>query len=119
MFKCSKGLELKNSNSYIMPQPIWPILPYSPHFCQMQYAISFNLLNIEGRCNPSIVGSFSKKRQFFWRVLTISAVLPLLYLNQSIIYLFSKEKTIIDKYNKLKLNKTNKILRNNLAYYLL
>ena len=57
--------------------------------------------------------------QFLWRVLTISAVLPLLYLNQSIIYLFSKEKTIIDKYNELKLNKTNRTLKNNLAYYLL
>ena len=38
----------------------------------------------------------------------------------SIIYhLFSKEKTIINKYNEIKLNKTNKTLRNNLAYYLL
>ena len=40
-------------------------------------------------------------------------------INQSIIYLFSKEKTIINKYNEIKLNKTNKTLRNNLAYYLL
>ena len=40
-------------------------------------------------------------------------------INQSIIYLFSKEKTIINKYNAIKLNKTNKTLRNNLAYYLL
>ena len=40
-------------------------------------------------------------------------------INQSIIYLFSKEKTIIDKYNEIKLNKTNETLRNNLAYYLL
>ena len=36
-----------------------------------------------------------------------------------IYYLFSKEKTIINKYNEIKLNKTNKTLRNNLAYYLL
>ena len=46
---------------------------------------------------------------------------PLFFLsiNQSIIYyLFSKEKTIINKYNEIKLNKTNKTLRNNLAYYL-
>ena len=38
-------------------------------------------------------------------------------INQSIIYLFSKEKTTINKYNERKLNKTNKTLRNNLAYY--
>ena len=38
----------------------------------------------------------------------------------SIIYhLFSKEKRITNKYNKIKLNKTNKTLRNNLAYYVL
>ena len=36
-----------------------------------------------------------------------------------IYYLFSKEKTIINKYNEIKLNKTNKTLRNNPAYYLL
>ena len=40
-------------------------------------------------------------------------------INQSIIYLFSKEKTIINKYNEIKLNKTNKTLINNLANYLL
>ena len=41
-------------------------------------------------------------------------------INQSIIYyLFSKEKTIINKYNEINLNKTNKTLRNNLAYYLI
>ena len=41
--------------------------------------------------------------------------------NQSsvIYYLFSKEKTITNKYNEIKLNKTNKTLRNNLAYYVL
>ena len=33
--------------------------------------------------------------------------------------LFSKERTIINKHNEIKLNKTNKTLRNNLAYYLL
>ena len=46
---------------------------------------------------------------------------PLFFLSirQSITYyLFSKEKTIINKYNETKLNKTNKTLRNNLAYYL-
>ena len=41
-------------------------------------------------------------------------------INQSIIYyLFSKEKSVINKYNEIKLNKTNKTLGNNLAYYLL
>ena len=41
-------------------------------------------------------------------------------INQSIIYyLFSKEKSVINKYNEIKLNKTNKTLRNNLANYLL
>ena len=41
------------------------------------------------------------------------------HFNQSFIILFSKEKTITNKYNEIKLNKTNKTLRNNLAYYLL
>ena len=44
---------------------------------------------------------------------------PLFFLliSQSIIYyLSSKEKTIINKYSEIKLNKTNKTLRNNLAY---
>ena len=36
-----------------------------------------------------------------------------------IYYLFSKEKIIINKCNEIKLNKDNKTLRNNLAYYLL
>ena len=45
---------------------------------------------------------------------------PSFFFNQSIVYyLFSKEKKIINKYNEIKLNKTNKTLRNNLAYYLL
>ena len=39
-------------------------------------------------------------------------------INQPIIY-FSQEKTIMSKYNQIKLNKTNETLRNNAAYYLL
>ena len=38
-------------------------------------------------------------------------------INQSIIYSL-KKKTLINKYNEIKLNKTNKALRNNVAYYL-
>ena len=40
-------------------------------------------------------------------------------INQSFIILFSKENTITNKYNEIKLKKTNKTLRNNLAYYVL
>ena len=39
-------------------------------------------------------------------------------INQSSIYSL-KKKTLINKYNEIKLNKTNKALRNNVAYYLL
>ena len=39
-------------------------------------------------------------------------------INQSFIY-SQKKKTMIDKYNEMKLNKTNKTLKDNVAYYLL
>ena len=37
--------------------------------------------------------------------------------NQSLLFIL-KKNTVINEYNEIKLNKTNKILRNNLAYYL-
>ena len=38
-------------------------------------------------------------------------------INQSFTY--SEKKTVINKYKEIKVNKTNKTLRNNVAYYLL
>ena len=39
--------------------------------------------------------------------------------NQSINHSFILKKKTINNYNEIKLNKTNKTLRNNVAYYLL
>ena len=40
-------------------------------------------------------------------------------INQSFIHSEKKKKKKINKYNEIKLNKTNKTLRSNIAYYLL
>ena len=54
----------------------------------------------------------STKFQLIWRLQILGPI------NQSFIY-SQKEKAIINKYNEIKLNKTKKTVRNNVAYYLL
>ena len=92
-----------------------------PNYGNQQIEYSKNCFCENGRYSVpmvSICTAIEDTKNLFFLQNCQYSVSMVRIINQAIIYLFSKVKTIINKYNEIKLNKTNKALRNNLACYL-